>query len=92
VAPLVATVSRPAVRPVAAAPPRELRSGSDAGFHACLRRQCRASRREVASCPGTSAGDLAPVVADRIPLLEAESAHRLLEAGRYAGKVVPAPG
>lgn len=46
----------------------------------------------MGSCPGTSAGDLAPVVADRIPLLEAEFARRLLEAGRYAGKVVPVPG
>ena len=39
-----------------------------------------------------AAGDLAPIVADRIPLTEAERAHRLLEAGRYAGKVVLVPG
>jgi NADPH2:quinone reductase len=29
-----------------------------------------------------------PVVAERIPLVEAARAHELLERGRYAGKVV----
>lgn len=35
-----------------------------------------------------AAGKLKPLVADRIPLVEAARAHQLLEAGRYAGKVV----
>ncbi len=35
-----------------------------------------------------AAGDIKPIVADRIPLAEAARAHELLEHGRYAGKVV----
>jgi NADPH2:quinone reductase len=35
-----------------------------------------------------AAGKLKPVVAERIPLVEAARAHELLERGRYAGKVV----
>jgi NADPH:quinone reductase-like Zn-dependent oxidoreductase len=35
-----------------------------------------------------SAGEVRPVVADRIPLSEASRAHALLERGGYAGKVV----
>jgi NADPH:quinone reductase-like Zn-dependent oxidoreductase len=35
-----------------------------------------------------AAGKLKPVVAERIPLLEAARAHELLERGGYAGKVV----
>lgn len=34
------------------------------------------------------AGKLKPVIAERIPLVEAARAHELLESGRYAGKVV----
>jgi len=37
-------------------------------------------------------GSLKPVVAERIPLLEAARAHALLERGRYAGKVVLVTG
>lgn len=35
-----------------------------------------------------AAGDLEPVVAERIPLAEAARAHALLEGGAYAGKIV----
>jgi NADPH:quinone reductase-like Zn-dependent oxidoreductase len=35
-----------------------------------------------------AAGRIKPVVAERIPLLEAVRAHELLERGGYAGKVV----
>jgi NADPH2:quinone reductase len=35
-----------------------------------------------------AAGKIKPVVADRIPLVEAVRAHELLERGGYAGKVV----
>jgi NADPH:quinone reductase-like Zn-dependent oxidoreductase len=35
-----------------------------------------------------AAGQIEPVVAERIPLAEAARAHELLERGRYAGKVV----
>lgn len=35
-----------------------------------------------------AAGDLKPLIADRIPLSEARRAHELLEHGKYAGKVV----
>jgi NADPH:quinone reductase-like Zn-dependent oxidoreductase len=35
-----------------------------------------------------AAGKIKPVVAERIPLVEAARAHELLESGRYAGKVV----
>ena len=35
-----------------------------------------------------AAGSLRPVVAERIPLVEAARAHELLERGGYAGKVV----
>jgi len=35
-----------------------------------------------------AAGDLSPLIADRIPLSEARCAHELLEQGKYAGKVV----
>ena len=35
-----------------------------------------------------AAGRIKPVVAERIPLVEAARAHELLERGRYAGKVV----
>jgi NADPH:quinone reductase-like Zn-dependent oxidoreductase len=35
-----------------------------------------------------AAGEIKPVVAERIPLAEAARAHELLESGRYAGKVV----
>jgi len=38
------------------------------------------------------AGDLNPLIADRIPLSEARRAHELLEQGRYAGKVVLVTG
>jgi NADPH:quinone reductase len=38
-----------------------------------------------------AAGELRPIVADRIPLAEAARAHELLEHGRYAGKVVLIP-
>jgi NADPH2:quinone reductase len=38
-----------------------------------------------------AAGKLKPVVAGRIPLLEAARAHELLERGGYAGKVVLIP-
>ncbi len=39
-----------------------------------------------------AAGKIRPVVAERIPLLEAERAHEVLEKGRYAGKVVLVAG
>jgi len=39
-----------------------------------------------------AAGDIKPIVAERIPLLEASRAHELLERGRYAGKVVLVTG
>lgn len=39
-----------------------------------------------------SRGDLHPVIAARIPLLEASKAHELLERGGYAGKVVLTTG
>jgi NADPH2:quinone reductase len=39
-----------------------------------------------------AAGKLKPVVAERIPLLEAARAHELLERGGYAGKVVLVAG
>jgi NADPH:quinone reductase-like Zn-dependent oxidoreductase len=39
-----------------------------------------------------AAGKLKPVVAQRIPLIEAARAHELLERGRYAGKVVLVTG
>jgi NADPH2:quinone reductase len=39
-----------------------------------------------------AAGELKPVVADRIPLAEASHAHELLERGGYAGKVVLVTG
>jgi NADPH2:quinone reductase len=35
-----------------------------------------------------AAGRIKPVVAERIPLVEAVRAHELLERGGYAGKVV----
>ena len=35
-----------------------------------------------------AAGKIKPVVAERIPLAEAARAHKLLERGGYAGKVV----
>ena len=35
-----------------------------------------------------AAGSIKPVVAERIPLVEAARAHELLERGGYAGKVV----
>lgn len=35
-----------------------------------------------------AAGRLSPLVADRVPLLEAARAHELMERGRYAGKFV----
>ena len=35
-----------------------------------------------------AAGKIRPVVAERIPLLEAARAHALLERGGYSGKVV----
>jgi len=35
-----------------------------------------------------AAGRIKPVVAERIPLVEAARAHELLERGGYAGKVV----
>ena len=35
-----------------------------------------------------AAGKIKPVVAERIPLAEADRAHELLERGGYAGKVV----
>ena len=35
-----------------------------------------------------AAGKIKPVVAERIPLVEAARAHELLERGGYAGKVV----
>jgi NADPH:quinone reductase-like Zn-dependent oxidoreductase len=38
-----------------------------------------------------AAGDLRPVVADRIPLAEAPRAHALLDRGGHAGKVVLLP-
>ena len=38
-----------------------------------------------------AAGDLRPVVADRIPLREAARAHALLEGGGHAGMVVLVP-
>jgi NADPH:quinone reductase-like Zn-dependent oxidoreductase len=38
------------------------------------------------------AGKLQPVVAERIPLVEAARAHELLERGGYAGKVVLVTG
>jgi len=34
-------------------------------------------------------GRIKPVVAERVPLLEAARAHELLERGGHAGKVVP---
>jgi NADPH:quinone reductase-like Zn-dependent oxidoreductase len=39
-----------------------------------------------------AAGRLKPVVAARIPLVEAARAHELLEGGQYAGKVVLVTG
>lgn len=35
-----------------------------------------------------AAGGIKPVVADRIPLVEAARAHELLERGGHAGKVI----
>jgi len=35
-----------------------------------------------------AAGEIKPVVAERIPMLEAARAHELLERGGHAGKVV----
>jgi NADPH2:quinone reductase len=37
-------------------------------------------------------GRLKPVVAERVPLVEAARAHELLERGGYAGKVVSVAG
>jgi NADPH:quinone reductase-like Zn-dependent oxidoreductase len=37
-------------------------------------------------------GKINPVVAERIPLLEAARAHELMERGGYAGKVVLVTG
>jgi NADPH:quinone reductase-like Zn-dependent oxidoreductase len=39
-----------------------------------------------------AAGRIKPVVAERIPLLEAARAHELIERGGYAGKVVLVAG
>jgi NADPH:quinone reductase-like Zn-dependent oxidoreductase len=39
-----------------------------------------------------AAGRIKPVVAERIPLVEAARAHELLERGGYAGKVVLVTG
>jgi len=39
-----------------------------------------------------AAGRLKPLVAERVPLVEAARAHELLEQGRYAGKVVLVTG
>jgi NADPH2:quinone reductase len=39
-----------------------------------------------------AAGKIKPVVAERIPLLEAARAHELLERGGYAGKMVLVTG
>jgi NADPH:quinone reductase-like Zn-dependent oxidoreductase len=39
-----------------------------------------------------AAGRIKPVVAERIPLVEAVRAHELLERGGYAGKVVLVAG
>ena len=39
-----------------------------------------------------AAGKIKPLVAERIPLLEAASAHELLERGGYAGKFVLVAG
>jgi len=39
-----------------------------------------------------AAGKIKPVVADRIPLIEAARAHELLERGGHAGKVVLVAG
>jgi NADPH:quinone reductase-like Zn-dependent oxidoreductase len=38
-----------------------------------------------------AAGRLHPIVAERIPIVEAVRAHQLLERGGYAGKVVLIP-
>ncbi len=35
-----------------------------------------------------ASGKITPLVAERIPLVEAERAHRQIEAGRYTGKIV----
>ena len=35
-----------------------------------------------------AAGDLKPLVAERIPLADAARAHEVLEGGGYAGKIV----
>lgn len=40
----------------------------------------------------TRSGKIEPVVAERIPLVEAPRAHELLERGGYAGKVVLVAG
>jgi NADPH2:quinone reductase len=39
-----------------------------------------------------AAGRIDPVVAERVPLVEAACAHELIERGGYAGKVVLVPG
>jgi NADPH2:quinone reductase len=39
-----------------------------------------------------AAGKIKPVVAERIPLVEAARAHELLERGGHAGKVVLVAG
>jgi NADPH:quinone reductase-like Zn-dependent oxidoreductase len=38
-----------------------------------------------------AAGEINPVVAERVPLAEAPRAHELIERGGYAGKVVLEP-
>jgi len=38
-----------------------------------------------------AAGSIKPMVAERIPLVEAARAHEMLERGGYAGKVVLEP-
>lgn len=38
-----------------------------------------------------ASGDLAPIVAERVPLTEARRAHQLLENGHHNGKIVLVP-
>jgi NADPH:quinone reductase-like Zn-dependent oxidoreductase len=35
-----------------------------------------------------AAGEINPIVSDRVPLVESARAHELLESGRYAGRIV----
>ena len=48
-------------------------------------------RRLVALLDLLRAGEIKPMVTERVPLAEAARAHEILEAGGHAGKVVLVP-